>query len=318
MRSLPILTYHSVSPVSTGELAPYTLAPALFAEHMRMLSDASYAVWSIDQIGDALLQRRPMPDRVVGLTFDDAFVDFVTEVLPVLADYDFGATLYIPTAHLGGRSDWLARSAEDRRPVLDADAIAALPGHGIECGSHSHTHPELDRLAPTVLQCEIARSKAVLEEVTGRRVQTFAYPYGYHSRRVRAAVRTAGYRCACGTGHEAASSRSDLFGLPRYLVYAGTSADKLEALLVQSASVIRHRTERAKQVAWRLSRAITRSDGGRAAADVAAKASWSAVPVGGMYTRRPGASSPVTRDAPCPPDSELPFNGEFSHTQTRQ
>jgi peptidoglycan/xylan/chitin deacetylase (PgdA/CDA1 family) len=300
MRALPILTYHSISTVSTGELAPYTLTPGQFAGHMTMLRDASYAVWSVERIGEALCQGRRLPDRVVGLSFDDAFADFATAVVPVLERFGFGATLYIPTAYLGARSEWLTRFAEDRRPVLDCETIASLPGRGIDCGSHSHTHPELDRVAPAALRAEVARSRAILEQVTGRRVRSFAYPYGYYNRRVRAAVMSAGYRYACGTGHEAAWPGADLFALPRLLVYAGTDVSELQTLLARPASAGRHKIERAKQTAWRVSRRISRSDGGRGGASASAVAPWPAPRVESSCARRPGAGGAMAGDAPSP------------------
>ena len=258
---------------------------------MRMLSDSSYTVWPIERIGDALRHGRPLPDRVVGLTFDDAFEDFETEVLRVLAEFGFGGTLYVPTAHLGDCSGWMTRFAEDRRPVLGVDAIASLPARGITCGSHSHTHPELDRVPPATLESEITRSRAILEEITARPVRSFAYPYGYYSRRVRSAVIRAGYRYACGTGNEAAWSGADLFALPRFIVYAGSGADAVEALLTQPASPPRHWIERAKQMAWRVSRTVGQSDGGRTAADASAKA---LLPSPGPRSRADSDATPAT------------------------
>ena len=65
---------------------------------------------------------------------------------------------------------------------------------GIECGAHTHTHPQLDILpAPTAFQ-EIQTSKRMRSRISsGRPVKTFAYPHGYASRTTRHLVRQAGF-----------------------------------------------------------------------------------------------------------------------------
>ena len=49
---------------------------------------------------ELLRARRPARAGLVGLTFDDGYADFVTEVLPVLRRYGFTATVFV----LAGRS----------------------------------------------------------------------------------------------------------------------------------------------------------------------------------------------------------------------
>ena len=39
--------------------------------------------------------RKPIPDKVIVLTFDDAVVSHATYVAPLLKKYGFGATFYI-------------------------------------------------------------------------------------------------------------------------------------------------------------------------------------------------------------------------------
>lgn len=269
MRQIPILMYHSISSVATGDLARYTLTPALFREHLDALAHEGYAVWNIGEIYDAIRADRILPNRVVGMTFDDAFADFLTTALPALEDKAFGVTLYVPTAYLGSTSQWLTQHPDDLRVMLTADEVATLPARGVECGAHSHTHAELDRLPVTLLESEVAGSKGILEDVLGRPVRTFAYPFGYYNRRTRAAVKRAAYTNACAVGHEAAWSRADPFALPRFLVLAHTSAAEVISMLLRQASPALHRIERAKQTAWRGVRRVSRSDGGRAAAEAA-------------------------------------------------
>jgi peptidoglycan/xylan/chitin deacetylase (PgdA/CDA1 family) len=97
----------------------------------------------------------------------------------LLADCGVAGTFYIPIGY-------------SSRAVLDAEGIRAL-ARGFEIGGHSLSHPRLHRIERARLLPEIAGCKQSLEEIIGRPVTTFCYPYGKYSRRVRQAVIEAGF-----------------------------------------------------------------------------------------------------------------------------
>jgi peptidoglycan/xylan/chitin deacetylase (PgdA/CDA1 family) len=94
-------------------------------------------------------------------------------------------------------------------------------GDLIEIGSHTITHPMLSLLPAAAQRAEIEESKASLEEITGRSVKSFAYPYGSRSsynKETIALVRAAGYACACANSFDAVWRYTDAFQLPRLIV----------------------------------------------------------------------------------------------------
>ena len=105
------------------------------------------------------------------------------------------------------------------RTTLSPEGVVALAREDlVEVGSHTVTHPVLSALSPDLQRDEIHRSKAALDDLLGRPVRSFAYPYGaptnYTSETI-AIVREAGYSCACSTVASAVERNSDLFQLPR-------------------------------------------------------------------------------------------------------
>jgi peptidoglycan/xylan/chitin deacetylase (PgdA/CDA1 family) len=93
-------------------------------------------------------------------------------------------------------------------------------GWGLE--SHSENHLDLTRLWGTELRHELIDSRARLEELFGVPVDFFCFPGGIYDKRVKLAVRRAGYRGATGTRYGAATPR-DLFSLARIYAYGGES-----------------------------------------------------------------------------------------------
>jgi peptidoglycan/xylan/chitin deacetylase (PgdA/CDA1 family) len=255
-KKIPILMYHSISTEATPQFRPFTVPPTLFADHMMYLYQHGYMPLSVSQF----IQRncRPecmLPELPVVITFDDGFADFFTHALPVLRKYDFAATLYVTTGYINETSRWLRREHEMARPMLTWEQLREISANGIECGAHSHSHPQMDMLSPLMAQKEIAQSKAFLEEHLGHAVASFAYPYGYFTATVRRMVQEAGFTSACAVKFAMSSMTSDPFALARLIIKPETSVEALAALLQgQSISPIATMYARARTPVWRFVR----------------------------------------------------------------
>lgn len=67
---------------------------------------------------------------------------------------------------------------------------------GHEIGAHTMTHARLTNLAPAAARREIFESKKILEDLLGRPVRHFCYPYGSSNPLVRDLVKEAGFETA--------------------------------------------------------------------------------------------------------------------------
>ena len=254
-RKIPILMYHSISWQATAKFRRFAVAPTLFHEHMSYLHQHNYTPITVTQLVRARAQgNASLPERPVVLTFDDGFSDFYTEALPILQEYNFLATLYIVTAFVGGTSLWLQHEGETQRPILNWEQIASISAAGIECGGHTHTHPQLDTLSPPQAREEIIQCKSILEERLGHEIESFAYPFGYHTATTQRLVREAGYTSACAVKYEMSSETTNPFSLARLIVSADTGVQALAALLTQEAPSVTTFYKRAATPAWRLAR----------------------------------------------------------------
>lgn len=227
--SVPVLAYHSVSSEATHAFRRYCVSPEAFAAHMAFLAEHGYVSLTVTELAATLAHGAP--ERAVVLTFDDAYRDFSERALPVLRDLGLTATLFVPTAFVGRTSSWLRREGEATRPLMTWEGLGDAVAAGIEVGAHSHSHAELDRLSDAALADEVALPGQLLEEQLGVGVVSFAYPFGFHSRRVRRAVAGAGYAQACATGELYATAGDDRFALPRLTVPQGTDVAGLRRLL---------------------------------------------------------------------------------------
>jgi len=157
-------------------------------------------------------------EKLVVLTFDDGFGDFITEAMPVLRKLGFRATMFLTTAYVSAGP---ARLSFCGRDCLTWPEVKGLDSEGIEFGSHTQNHPRLIDLTWAEIESEVAVSKAEIERQTGRPVENFAYPYAFpQSRadfraRLREVLLQAGYQACVTTRIGCAAADDDPYDLPR-------------------------------------------------------------------------------------------------------
>ncbi|GCE12656.1 polysaccharide deacetylase family protein [Tengunoibacter tsumagoiensis] len=232
-KKIPILMYHSISEHASKKFQSFAVAPALFTEQLEYLKQQNYTPMTVTQMIQARAQGGSMlPAKPVVLTFDDGFADFYTHAFPILQKYAFVATLYVTTAYVNGTSRWLRSEGEANRLMVTWDQLIEMSAWGIECGAHTHTHPQLDVISPARAREEIVQSKQILEQQLRKEVVSFAYPFGYQTAETRQIVQEAGYTSACAVKHKMSTLESDLFALERFKVDSQSHSDVFAALLV--------------------------------------------------------------------------------------
>jgi peptidoglycan/xylan/chitin deacetylase (PgdA/CDA1 family) len=107
------------------------------------------------------------------------------------------------------------------RPLSVAELARLIEGDLIEVGAHSVTHPALAQLPSERQREEVSGSKQQLEEIVGRHVTSFAYPFGtsadFDETTVRL-VQEAGFARACANVAGRLTPRTDAFRIPRLVV----------------------------------------------------------------------------------------------------
>jgi peptidoglycan/xylan/chitin deacetylase (PgdA/CDA1 family) len=92
--------YHSISECKENEVHPYyriNTSPDIFAEHMRFLYDNNYSVTSLQDIKRYFELEEKIKNKYVIITFDDGYHNFYTKAFPILQNYGFNSTVFLPT-----------------------------------------------------------------------------------------------------------------------------------------------------------------------------------------------------------------------------
>lgn len=219
---IPILMYHQIGkPWARG--TPYrglTVATNNFKRQMRLLKMLGYQGLSMTELMPYL--RGEKTGKVIGLTFDDGYANVRENALPVLAECGFTATNYFVVRQLGGSNIWDHDEGVPKAILMDKSGLLEWSNAGHEVGSHTLNHPVLERLSPELAINEITDSKDALEQITGKPVTAFCYPYGKYIDQTVEFVRQAGYTNATTTARGLARPDDDLLVLPRVEVSRST------------------------------------------------------------------------------------------------
>lgn len=118
--------------------------------------------------------------NLISITFDDGLSSILTNALPELIKRKIPTTVFIPAAKIGSYPDWEQKNQEIyyEDKILDLQEIKEISAQGIEIGSHTLNHADLRNVDLNVAKDELHLSKSILEEVIGKEVVSFSFPYG--------------------------------------------------------------------------------------------------------------------------------------------
>lgn len=213
--AIPILMYHQVDvrPPHGAVMRGLVVSPAAFARQMGLLKMLGYQGLSMSALMPYL--RGEKTGKVVGITFDDGYVNNLDHAMPTLQKNGFSATCYMVSGQLGGSNVWDHAQGIAPKPLMHAAHARAWVAGGQELGAHTRNHVDLRGLSLDQSLGEIAGCKAELEDACGAPVSQFCYPYGYYNAQHVQQVQQAGYAAATTTVRGRASASNSVLELPR-------------------------------------------------------------------------------------------------------
>ncbi len=204
---LRVLTYHRFADEARS---PFAVSPAVLERQMSYLARARLAVGS--EVAAAVVEGRIANARGALVTMDDGDPSVIRTATPIFERHRIPYVVFVVPGRIG------------RADHMSVAELRALSDLGAEIGSHTMTHRSVTSLSAGELADEIVGSKRAIEDITGRAVTSFAYPFGTlrdFDRRTADALRLAGYRLAFTSQHGALAAGQDPMMLPRVKVEGG-------------------------------------------------------------------------------------------------
>jgi peptidoglycan/xylan/chitin deacetylase (PgdA/CDA1 family) len=221
--SIPILVYHQISeaPPRGAPFRGLYVSPGAFARQMALLKLLGYQGLSMSALLPYLTAERS--GKVVGITFDDGYLNNLTHALPVLQRHGFTSTCYAVSGLLGQTNIWDREIGMAQVPLMDADQLRQWVAGGQEVGSHTKNHVRLLQSDAATARAEMMQDRAALESILATPVRHFCYPYGEYAPEHVVMADETGFQTVTTTRRGRSSVAGDLMVLPRVPVVRSTS-----------------------------------------------------------------------------------------------
>ncbi|QJX48494.1 polysaccharide deacetylase family protein [Hymenobacter taeanensis] len=166
---VPILCYHQIRDWRAKDskgAKDYIVPVEQFKAQIKMLADSGYHSILPDQLFAYLTTGAPLPSKPIMLTFDDTDLDQFTVARPTLDKYGYKAVYFVMTVSLG-RPNYMTKAQ-----------VKQLSDEGNVIGSHTWDHHNVKKYQGQDWVTQIEKPTKQLEEITGKKINYFAYPFG--------------------------------------------------------------------------------------------------------------------------------------------
>lgn len=209
---VPILMYHYIRDFNdpNDEIGTkLSVSPEKFEQQLKWLKENGYQTFDFNYLDNPYVIHSTSSEQVsykpIIITFDDGYKDAYTNAFPILQKHQMKATFYIITTYVDNNND----------RYINWDEIYQLKDAGMNIGSHTITHPSLDKSYDDRLEKEVVESKKIIEEKIGVPISDFCYPSGKYDERTINKLKETGYKTAVTVHNGIADQNSNLFELPR-------------------------------------------------------------------------------------------------------
>lgn len=190
-KQVPILCYHQVrnwKPTDGKVGKDYIVEIQNFKDQMKMLADSGYHTILPDQLYAYLNTGAALPSKPIMLTFDDTDMDQFTVVRPTLEKLGYKAVYFIMTVSIGRKGKFV--------DYMTKEQIKQLSDEGNVIGSHTYDHKNFKKYAGKDWEEQLDKPTKKLEEITGKKMTEFAYPFGLWNAEGIPELKKRGFRMA--------------------------------------------------------------------------------------------------------------------------
>jgi peptidoglycan/xylan/chitin deacetylase (PgdA/CDA1 family) len=223
-KQVPILCYHQVrdwKSTDSKRARDYIVPVAAFRAQMKKLADSGYQTILPDQLYDYLAYGDPLPEKPVMLTFDDADLDQYTVAYPEMKKYGFKGVFFIMTVALG------------KPRYMSKDQLKELSDQGHILGSHTWDHKNVKKYEAADWPIQIDKPSKLLESISGKPVEYFAYPFGLWNPEAIPFLKERGFKAAFQLSGKR-DPKDPLYTIRRIIVPGEWSAETMYKVMRRS------------------------------------------------------------------------------------
>jgi peptidoglycan/xylan/chitin deacetylase (PgdA/CDA1 family) len=226
---VPVLCYHRFGPTVPDGM---TVTTKVFAEQMKWLKDNGYTVIPLRTLVSYLRGEGPAPPaKSVVITVDDGHKTVLSDMLPIVKQYNMPVTLFLYPSCISNKHAPYAMTWEQIQ-ALQQTGLFDMQGHTFW---HPNFKKDKKKMKPEEyvksVQTQLVKSKAVLEKKLGAKIEYMAWPFGIYDDYLESEAQKAGYVAAFSIDRRFASKSEKMMSQPRYLMTNGDGVKNFAAIV---------------------------------------------------------------------------------------
>jgi len=215
------LMYHQVRRSARSEkMKSLCVSPISFLLQMTLLKMFGYTGVSMRKLTPYLTGEKK--GKIVGITFDDGFLNNLKYAAPILSKLGYSSTCYIVSDLIGSTNTWDKYMGVKQVPLMNKNEIDNWIKLGQDIGCHTANHQDITTCTDESLTNEVLHSKNNLEKIFNIKIDDFCYPFGKHSAREVSYIEKCGFKTAVTTNRSRAKVTDNLLTLPRVHIFRST------------------------------------------------------------------------------------------------
>ena len=224
----------------------HQIDPSTFEKHVQYFSN-HYTLCSLNELREYYENGVQLPRNPLFITFDDGWRSNY-QLLPLIEEKEIPVTVFLTTGLIGSNmipppitvyNELSIREIEEgfiarpERTMLTVEEIKEM-SKVVDFQAHGVHHHLSTVLTPGKLREELLESKQVIEDLTGKAVFVFAYPYNRAGEREAEIVEACGFSLARIGGRTMNSSSSNRFLLNSIGIEQDSSVDAVRKKLLNA------------------------------------------------------------------------------------
>ncbi len=221
---VPVLSYHNFSRGPSSN--KMTVSAKDFREQLNYLKEHNYHVITMDQLHE-FLDYGQVPEKSVLISIDDGWISSYEIAYPLLKEFGFNATLFIPTNFIKSGNTRAVNWSQLKEMVSDSTI-------NIQC--HSKSHRDLSSINDNesfadyirAINQDVTNSKQIIYDKLNKSVTALAYPFGNTNPLVMALLKLRGYKTAFTVNRQGNPFHLQSLKLNRSMIYGTFSIRQFE------------------------------------------------------------------------------------------
>lgn len=165
-----VLMYHRVDSIHSDFL---TVTAQKLEQQITFLKSEGFQFIKLSKLHEFMDENKSPPKNDILLTFDDAYLNNLEHLLPILKKHSIHAALFIPVGYIGKKNEW--DGGQDQ--IMSYEQLKKME-ECVEFGLHSFSHSSYSVLSLSEIEEDIRHCQTELQKNGIKYEPSLAYPFG--------------------------------------------------------------------------------------------------------------------------------------------